>query len=106
MKSLKMLLVAAISCMAVVFFSGSAQADLDDIIGNYCEDVLANVSQTAVALVNASVDLTECDVELDQCLRDEGRFSDPSRCIRDYTRCTRVGKGDQRLSSDSRRSCA
>jgi hypothetical protein len=85
------------------FLPAVAQADLADIIGNYCEDVLANVAQTDTALVNAGIDLAECNVELDQCLLGTGGglFDDPSACIRDYTRCSRVGKSDQKQACAS-----
>jgi hypothetical protein len=104
MKSLKMLLVAAISCMAVVFLSGSAQAkpggpggpDLQEIVDDYCDEMDQNVASTFSELGDATGDLAVCSGEFSACMLGQGLFDEPSNCIRDYKRCIRLGKRDQK----------
>jgi len=95
MKSSKLVMIAAIACMSVIFLSNPAYAQLGEVIGDYCEEISNNVADTVEALEDASFDLTECALDLNECMLGQGLFDEPSNCIRDYTRCTAVGKRDQ-----------
>ena len=79
MKSLKLVISAAIGCMSVVLLSGSARAD---VIIDYCEEVDQNVTTTASEMADASADLVDCVDELDECMHGRGLFDEPSRCIK------------------------
>lgn len=95
MKSRRLVIMAAIGCMSIVFLSSPAYAQLGEVIADYCEQVGQNVTDTLEALGNASLDLKECDSDLNECLRGQGLFDEPSNCVRDYARCVGVGERDQ-----------
>ena len=78
----------------------SAQADgLDDIVINYCEEVLRNVEDTFRGLENAAQDLSRCDDKLDDCT--SGVFGgNPASCFADFGRCVADG------STDAQRECS
>ena len=84
-----------VTACLVVGASGAAQAQVEDIIFDYCEEVEQNVNNAREELLDASADLTECGADLNACLLGQGLFDEPSACIRDYKRCSKVGTRDQ-----------
>jgi hypothetical protein len=67
-----------------------------EIIADYCAEVDQNVTSTFRELEEASDDLAECSGEFTECMLGQGLFDEPSNCIRDYGRCSKFGKRDQR----------
>jgi hypothetical protein len=101
MKSMKLVIIAAIGCMSVAFLSGSAQAqiggpDLQGEVDDYCAEVDQNVESTLSELGDASGDLGVCSGEFKACMLGQGIFDKPSICFRDYKRCIRIGTRDQK----------
>jgi len=91
MKYQKLFIIAV-----AVFLSGSAQAQLQGIVDEYCEEAEQNVDRTTEELNEASTDLGECSSSFDSCINnDDDLFVKASKCIRDYARCIRPGKRDQ-----------
>jgi hypothetical protein len=97
MSALRLMKIASMGSVTAFLLAGAAYADT---ISDYCEEVDQNVASTAEELADASGDLTECSVDLDDCMHGLGLFFEPSRCIRGYGRCTRVGKRDQRQACE------
>jgi hypothetical protein len=99
MKSLKLVIIAAIGCMSVVFISGSAHAQLLGIIDDYCAEVARGADEALGELGEATADLADCYDEFDDCM--SGIFgSDPVECIGDYGQCI------NRAENDLRRACS
>ena len=102
MKSLKLVIIAVIGCMSVVFISGSAHAQpqsLPGIIANYCVEVAEGAGEALGELDEASADLADCYDEFDDCM--SGLFgSDPVKCIQNYNQCI------NRAENDLRRACS
>ena len=111
MKPQKMLIIAAIGCLSVVFLSGSAQAQLQGIINDYCVE-LAEAAVDAIERVAAGgEDLLGCEEGYGRCLDGIGT-PDLARCFRDYSRCVKNASQNQEqgcaelsreFSSDTRR---
>ena len=57
MKSLKLVIIAAIGCMSVVFISGSAHAQLLGIIDDYCAEVARGADEALGEPDEATADL-------------------------------------------------
>lgn len=96
MRHQKMFVIAGSIFLLVFFFSATASAQVDDIIADYCEEVADNVDNTQRELENASEDLVECGIELNECFLGEGLIDEPSFCIKEYQACIRRGKRDQK----------
>jgi hypothetical protein len=101
MKSMKLVIIAAIGCISVAFLFGAAQAqiggpDLQGEVDDYCDEMDQNVENTLKELGDASTDLAVCSGEFKSCMLGQGIFDEPSNCIRDYKRCIRLGKRNQR----------
>ncbi len=101
MKSVKLIIIAAIGCISMAFLSGSAQAQEVGIIAEYCAEIEQDVADTLEELRFASGDLEECSLDFGACLAGDGLFDDPTDCIKDYKRCTRFGENDQRQACHS-----
>ena len=89
-------------CAALVLslaFTGSAVAQEEGVIADYCEEVVDNVADTADELAEANADLANCFDEYDDCLNG---FIDkePVKCISDFAHCISVGKRDQTQACD------
>jgi hypothetical protein len=100
MKSMKLVIIAAIGCISVAFLSGSANAQLLEIIDDYCTEVAQGADEAADELNEANGDLEDCAVEYEDCL---GGFidRDPVECIGDYKRCLRNGTRDRTQACNS-----
>jgi hypothetical protein len=105
-KSLMLIMSAAIGCMAILIVSGAAIAkppspeDLAVIISDYCDEVDQNVTSTLTELEEASADLQVCSDDFNDCL--SGLFQrDPVKCIGDYGQCITFGENDQRQACNA-----
>ena len=99
MKSLKLLITAVMGCMSVVFISGSAHAQLQGIIDDYCAEVAQGVGETIGELDEAAADLVDCYDEFDDCM--SGLLgSNPVECIAGFGQCI------DRAANDLSRACS
>ncbi len=93
MKSVKLFIIAAAVCLSVGFFSGSAQAQIQSIVVNYCVEVADSAVQAAEELAEGNLELLACVEEYGQCL--DGLFGDFSRCFKDYGQCINRADSNQ-----------
>jgi hypothetical protein len=92
-KSVKLFIIAAAVCLSVGFFSGSAQAQIQSIVVNYCVEVADSAVQAAEELAEGNLELLACVEEYGQCL--DGLFGDFSRCFKDYGQCINRADSNQ-----------
>jgi hypothetical protein len=79
--------IGAVSALALTaFLPGTAQAQLPEVIADYCEEVLQNADSTLFKLEDATSDLLDCADDYNDC--GTGLFDDdPVDCISDYRQC-------------------
>ena len=101
MKILKVLAIAASVCLLAVFVSGSAYTQQDDdelqqIIDQFCEDVLQIAQGARDELTEAINDKLNCVEEFHQCRTGEGfgRADTLADCLNDGNRCTSRANDD------------
>jgi hypothetical protein len=91
---IKVLVTIASAALLAVFFSGPVQAQVEDVIDDYCREVARDADEAVDELEEGQRDLEDCVVEFEDCLN--GIFSDdPVDCIQEYSSCISFGQRDQ-----------
>ena len=88
MKTNKLFIIAAIGFLFVICFSGSAHAQLQEIIDGYCTEVSQEATRAIGELAESTAELVECLSEYYDCMDGVSLFfAKPDRCFTAYRQC-------------------
>lgn len=94
MKNYKLLIIA-IGLVSAFFLPSYAQAQLNEIIVEFCEDTSDAVDDAVRELGRASEDLEECFEDYDDCLNGFLFGNDPADCLDRFFHCYKRGNREE-----------